>query len=68
MPLPEVIPEQATEEQRLIARHVAALIDDGACLQVGIGGIPSAILPYLSDRKDLGHPHRDADGKRHSAD
>jgi acyl-CoA hydrolase len=53
-PLPEMIPEQATEEQRLIARHVATLIDDGACVQVGIGGIPNAILPYLSDRKDLG--------------
>ncbi len=53
-PLPEVIPQPATEEQRLIARQVATLIDDGACLQIGIGGIPSAILPYLSDRKDLG--------------
>jgi acyl-CoA hydrolase len=53
-PLPEMIPEQATEEQRLIARQVATLIDDGACVQVGIGGIPNAILPYLSDRKDLG--------------
>ena len=52
--LPEMIPEQATEQQRAIARHVATLIDDGACLQVGIGGIPNAILPFLSDRKDLG--------------
>jgi len=52
--LPEMMPEQATEEHKLIARHVAALIDDGACVQVGIGGIPNAILPYLSDRKDLG--------------
>jgi acyl-CoA hydrolase len=52
--LPEMVPEQATEEQRAIARHVATLIDDGACLQVGIGGIPNAILPFLSDRKDLG--------------
>lgn len=53
-PLPEIIQEPITEEQRLIARHVATLIEDGACVQVGIGGIPSAILPYLSDRKDLG--------------
>jgi acyl-CoA hydrolase len=53
-PLPELIPEQATGEQRLIARHAAALIEDGACVQVGIGGIPNAILPYLSDRTDLG--------------
>jgi acyl-CoA hydrolase len=53
-PLPELIPEEATEEQRLIAQHVAALIDDGACVQVGIGGIPNAILPFLSGHKDLG--------------
>jgi acyl-CoA hydrolase len=53
-PIPEVIPEQATENQRLIARNVATLIEDGACVQVGIGGIPNAILPYLIDRKDLG--------------
>jgi acyl-CoA hydrolase len=53
-PLPEIIPEPVTAEQRLIGRHVATLIDDGACLQVGIGGVPSAILPYLSDRKNLG--------------
>jgi len=53
-PLPELETEQATEEQSLIARHVATLIGDGACLQVGIGGIPNAILPYLIDRRDLG--------------
>jgi 4-hydroxybutyrate CoA-transferase len=53
-PLPEILPEEATEEQRLIARNVATLIGDGACLQVGIGGIPNAILPYLGDHKDLG--------------
>jgi acyl-CoA hydrolase len=52
--LPEVLPEPMTEEHRLIARQVATLIDDGACLQIGIGAIPSAILPYLSDRKHLG--------------
>jgi len=53
-PLPEMRPEEATEEQKLIARHAATLIEDGACLQVGIGGIPNAILPWLADRKDLG--------------
>ncbi|HVJ06316.1 MAG TPA: acetyl-CoA hydrolase/transferase C-terminal domain-containing protein [Candidatus Saccharimonadales bacterium] len=53
-PLPEIIPEQATEEQRLIARNVATLIEDGACIQAGIGALPNAILPYLADRKNLG--------------
>ena len=53
-PLPELIQGEVTEEHRLIARHIAALITDGACVQVGIGLIPSAILPYLSEHKDLG--------------
>jgi len=53
-PLPEMLQEPPTEEQKQIARNVATLIEDGACLQIGIGGIPVAILPYLSDRKNLG--------------
>jgi len=52
--LPEILQEPVSEEQRQIARHVATLIEDGACLQIGIGGIPNAILPFLSDRKNLG--------------
>jgi 4-hydroxybutyrate CoA-transferase len=40
--------------QVAIARQVANLIDDGAVLQIGIGGIPDAVLPLLMDRKDLG--------------
>jgi 4-hydroxybutyrate CoA-transferase len=44
---------QITDMHRAIARNVAALIEDGAVLQAGIGGIPDAVLPYLVDRKDL---------------
>jgi len=42
-----------TDMHRAIARNVADLIEDGAVLQTGIGGIPDAVLPYLMDRKDL---------------
>ncbi len=46
-----------------IARLVAGLIDDGAVLQTGIGGIPDAVLPFLRDRKDLGvHSELVSDG------
>jgi len=46
-----------------IARHVASLIEDGAVLQTGIGGIPNAVLPFLMDRKDLGvHSELVSDG------
>jgi acyl-CoA hydrolase len=44
---------QITDMHRAIARNVADLIEDGAVLQTGIGGIPDAVLPYLMDRKDL---------------
>jgi len=46
-----------------IARNVASLIEDGAVLQTGIGGIPDAVLPFLMDRKDLGvHSELVSDG------
>jgi acyl-CoA hydrolase len=52
-----------TDLQIAIAKNVANLIEDGACLQTGIGGIPDAILPMLMDRKDLGvHSEMVSDG------
>src|SRR6266536_1890838 len=48
--LPKVV---VTDLQIAIARNVAGLIEDGAVLQTGIGGIPDAVLPMLMDRKDL---------------
>jgi len=52
-----------TETQVAIARHVAGLIEHGAALQTGIGGIPDAVLPFLMDRKDLGiHSELVSDG------
>lgn len=42
------------ESERLIARHVAALVPDGACLQVGIGALPSAVVAALSEHRHLG--------------
>lgn len=53
-PLPEAAPTKAGEVELAIGRHVAALIEDGATLQVGIGTIPDAVLAQLRDRRDLG--------------
>lgn len=62
-PLFEVKPEPPDEIQRMIASHVAALIDDGSVLQLGIGGIPSAVLSFLGHHKDLGiHSEMVTDG------
>lgn len=44
-----VTPLQAT-----LARHVASLVPDGACLQVGIGALADAILTALAGHRDLG--------------
>jgi len=54
---------EPTDLHVAIARNVASLIEDGAVLQTGIGGIPDAVLPMLMDRKDLGvHSELVADG------
>jgi 4-hydroxybutyrate CoA-transferase len=53
-PLVEIPTQEANDEQRAIASHIAPLIEDGCTIQTGIGGIPDAILPHLTDRKNLG--------------
>ena len=53
-PLCELKKPEITDMHAAIARNVAGLIEDGAVLQTGIGGIPDAVLPLLMDRKDLG--------------
>jgi 4-hydroxybutyrate CoA-transferase len=37
-----------------IAGHIAELVPDGACLQLGIGGTPNAVGKLLENKKDLG--------------
>lgn len=43
-----------SEEEILIGKNIAGIIDDGATLQMGIGGIPNAVLSFLNNHKDLG--------------
>ena len=51
------------EVEIAIGKHCAALIDDGACLQMGIGAIPNAVLAQLGGHKNLGiHTEMFADG------
>lgn len=46
-----------------IGKNCAALIEDGACLQMGIGAIPNAVLAQLTAHKNLGiHTEMFADG------
>lgn len=53
-PLCELPKPEITDLHVAIGRNVAGLIDNGAVVQTGIGGIPNAVLPLLMDRKDLG--------------
>jgi acyl-CoA hydrolase len=51
----------ATEDA--IGEHAAALIPDGATLQMGIGAIPDAVLRRLAHKRDLGvHTEMFSDG------
>ena len=62
--LPEVHMSDGNDEiTDRIAEHVATLIPDAATLQVGIGGIPDAVLRKLGTHKDLGiHTELFSDG------
>lgn len=66
MELPQVDPNTKPETLKVyddIGRNVAALIDDGATLQMGIGAIPDSVLKYLRDKNDLGvHTEMFSDG------
>lgn len=43
-----------SEAEEAIGSHIAALVPDGATLQMGIGAIPGAVLSRLFDKHDLG--------------
>lgn len=45
---------KASETEDRIAAHIAGLIEDGDCLQLGIGSLPVSILRQLGDKRDLG--------------
>jgi 4-hydroxybutyrate CoA-transferase len=46
-------PPPVGDTERAIGRHVAALVPDGATVQVGIGAIPQAALESLAGHRDL---------------
>ena len=45
---------QPNERDMAIGRLIADLVEDGDCVQVGIGGIPNAVCQYLYEKQDLG--------------
>jgi acyl-CoA hydrolase len=53
-PIPEPATHPHTEAEQAIGLHCAELVEDGACLQLGIGAIPDATLVGLRDHRRLG--------------
>ena len=62
-PLIELPRAQISETEIALGRNIAALIDDGSTLQMGIGSLPDAVLMFLKDKNDLGiHSEMISDG------
>lgn len=53
--VPPMVPDsQPNEKDMVIGKMIADMIPDGACIQIGIGGIPDAVATFLAEKKDLG--------------
>jgi len=55
-PIPEIPPGKSKDEDIKIAQYIVQELENGSCLQLGIGGLPNAIGAMIaeSDLKDLG--------------
>jgi acyl-CoA hydrolase len=55
-PMPEVPNPPVSDVDRKVAGFIAPQIEDGACLQIGIGGMPNAVCALLREAtvRDLG--------------
>lgn len=61
--MPTLAPPTITEVEQKIGEYCASLVQDGDTIQLGIGGIPDAVVTFLKDKKDLGlHAEMAADG------
>jgi acyl-CoA hydrolase len=62
-PLWEMTPGRQGEVEHRIGEIIADLVEDGSTLQLGIGGIPDAVLSRLGGKHDLGvHTEMFSDG------
>lgn len=62
-PIIEVPTLAPTEAETKIGNFIAAEIPDGATLQIGVGGIPNAVIAALKNHKNLGlHTEAMTDG------
>lgn len=53
-PMPEIADVEPNEKDLIIGKLIADMVNDGDCIQLGIGGIPNAVAASLYGKKDLG--------------
>ena len=53
-PLPEIPDPKMDERDKKIGKLIADVVENGDCIQLGIGSIPNAVAAALTDKKDLG--------------
>jgi len=53
-PVTEYRHPPAGETADRVARYIAAIIEDGSTLQIGLGRVPNEALHHITDRRDLG--------------
>lgn len=53
-PIPTIPDVPSNDKDRVIGKLIADYVPDGACIQLGIGGIPNAVAEFLKDKNDLG--------------
>ncbi|TWJ17794.1 bifunctional acetyl-CoA hydrolase/transferase family protein/GNAT family N-acetyltransferase [Geobacter argillaceus] len=53
-PILESEAKQPDEVELQIGYHISRLVENGSCLQMGIGTIPGTVLQFIADKRDLG--------------
>jgi acyl-CoA hydrolase/GNAT superfamily N-acetyltransferase len=53
-PVFELPAQEADEIALQIGYHISRLVENGSCLQMGIGTIPGSVLQFLGDKRNLG--------------
>ncbi len=53
-PILESEAKQPDEVELQIGYHISRLVENGSCLQMGIGTIPCTVLQFIADKRDLG--------------
>ncbi|MDR2828304.1 MAG: 4-hydroxybutyrate--acetyl-CoA CoA transferase [Acholeplasmatales bacterium] len=53
-PAPVLTKATINEKDKIIGKYISDLIQDGSCIQLGIGGMPDAVADALITKKNLG--------------